>query len=476
MFMTRHVNTAIIGAGSAGLSALRQVKKSTDSFVLIDSGPLGTTCARVGCMPSKALIHVANTYHHRKSFEQLGIKGGANVQCDIPSALRHVRALRDRFTSGMVEATQQLAGDGLLHGKAVLEGPQRIRVGDLVIHAQRIILATGASPVVPESWRAFGDRILTSETIFEQADLPPRMAVIGLGAIGLELGQALSRLGVGVTGFNRSETIGGLQDPAVCAAAIAQQRREWDIHLDASVQVHDTKNGLVVSTATEHILVDKILVAVGVRPNVQGLGLETLGIELDEHGMPPFDPRTMQVGDLPVFIAGDVNGYRAILHEALDEGLIAGRHSAQKGDRECRCRRTPLQIVFSDPQCVGVGQPLSELEGRNMVIGEASFGDQSRAVIEGRNNGLLRIYADAVSGQLYGAEMAVPDGEHLGHLLALAMQAKLTVFDVLRMPFYHPTIEEGLRTALRAAVAKIKIEEPSDELSLCESCPEPPLC
>lgn len=473
--MTRHVNTAIIGAGSAGLSALRQVKKSTDSFVLIDSGPLGTTCARVGCMPSKALIHVANTYHRRNVFEQQGINGAAHLQCDIPAVLRHVRALRDRFTSGMVEATQQLAGDGLLQGKAVLEGPQRIRVDDLVIHAERIILATGASPIVPKPWRGFGDRILTSGTLFEQKNLPRRMAVIGLGAIGLELGQALARLGVSVVGFDRSYTIGGLQDPAVRAAAIALQRKEWDLHLGVSAVVREVAGELEVSAGKEKVLVESILVAVGVQPNVQDLGLETLGIELDEHGMPPVDPHTSQIGVLPVYLAGDANGFRPILHEALDEGLIAGRHSSQEGDRVCHCRRTPLQMVFSDPQCVAVGQSLSDLEERDIVIGEASFEDQSRAIVEGRNNGLLRIYADAVSGQLYGAEMAVPEGEHLGHLLGLAVQAALTVFDVLRMPFYHPTIEEGLRTALRAVANKIEFKEPPGELSLCESCTEPPL-
>ena len=183
--------------------------------------------------------------------------------------------------------------------------------------------------------------------------------------------------------------------------------------------------------------------------------------------MPPVDRHTSQIGDLPVYLAGDANGFRPILHEALDEGLMAGRNGVRKENLERRCRRTPLLMVFSDPQCVVVGQGFAELQERNIVVGEAPFEDESRAVVEGRNAGLLRIYADAESGQLLGAEMTVPDGEHLGHLLALAMQTKLTVFDVLRMPFYHPTTEEGLRTALRSAAAKIKTHDSSDELVLC---------
>ena len=472
--MIRHVHTAVIGAGSAGISALEQIKKSTDSFVLIDSGPLGSTCARVGCMPSKVLIHVANTYHQRHAFEQQGINGGAHVQCDVPAVLRHVRTLRDRFTSGMVEATRQLAGDGLVQGKAVLEGPQRIRVGELVIHAQRIIIATGATPFVPESWHAFGDRIITSETIFEQKDLPPRLAVIGLGAVGLELGQALSRLGVRVPGFTHSATIGGLQDPDVCAAAITQQRKEWDLYLGASVQVRDTKEGLVVSAGKTSILVDKILVAAGIRPNVQGLGLEALGIELDEHGMPPFDPRTMQVGDLPIFMAGDVNGHRAILHEAVDEGVIAG-HNAIAASPECYCRRLPLRIVFCDPQLAAVGHSVAQLKGREFVTGSVDFEDQGRAIIEGANRGLLKLYVDPDSARLLGGEMACPHAEHLAHLLALALQQEATVFDLLRIPFYHPTFEEGLRTALQDAARQLPHGARETEISLCESCPESPL-
>lgn len=464
------VEVAIIGAGSAGLSALRQVKKSTDRFVLIDPGPLGSTCARVGCMPSKALIHVANVLHRHQEYAAMGLTGTA--PCDVRAVLQHVRALRDHFVGGMVKTTNELAGQGWIRGRAVLEGPNRIRVDDRVIHAKRIILATGARPLVPKAWAPFGDRILTSDTFFEQEDFPPRMAVIGLGAIGLELGQALSRLGVAVTGFDEADTMGGLQDPLVREAALTAQRKEWDLHLGATAQIRETSDGLEVSANGISVVVDQVLAAVGVRPNLQDLGLETLGLSLDPRGMPPVNPNTLQIGDLPVYLVGDANGIRPILHEALDEGFIAGSHSGQGGGVVCGSRRVSLRIVFSDPHCVSVGIPFSELEHRQIVIGEASFTDQSRAVLEGRNAGALRVYADRSTGQLLGAEMAVPDGEHLGHLLALAIHAKQSVFDVLHIPFYHPTIEEGLRTALRMIAASVGREDVPGEISLCESSAE----
>jgi dihydrolipoamide dehydrogenase len=472
--MQNHVDVAMVGAGSAGLSALRQVKKITDNYLLIDPGPLGTTCARVGCMPSKALIHMANEYHSRRTFAEMGISGAEHLRCDIPAVLRHVRTLRDRFTTGMIEATHELAGERFVEGRAVLVGPQRIQIGDRFVEADRIILAPGARPLIPRDWEEFSEHILTSSTIFEQDVLPERIAVIGLGPVGLELGQALSRLGIQVTGFNRSSEIGGLSDPEVRAVAGKIFAGEFTLHAGAAAKIKSTANGVEVHAGTATATVDKILVAIGVRPNIDELGMEALGVELDEHGMPPVDPHTSQIGDLPVYLAGDANGYAPVLHEALDEGFIAGRHSFEAdGASACYCRRPPLRIVFSDPQCAVVGQSFTDLRDTSIVIGRVDFRHQARAILEGRNAGVLRLYADASSGRILGAEMVAPEAEHLAHLLAACIQANMTVQNALQLPFYHPTLEEGLRTALRDAATQLTERPRPDGLHLCESCPEP---
>lgn len=471
--MQHHVDVAIVGAGSAGLSALRQVKTFTDNYLLIDPGPLGTTCARVGCMPSKALIHIANAYYRRHTFAAMGLSGAEHLGCDIPAALRHVRTLRDRFTSGMVTATRDLAGERLMEGRAVLVGPQRLRIGETLVEADRIILAPGASPLIPRDWQPFLEHILTSSTIFEQEELPERMAVIGLGAIGLELGQALSRLGIQMTGFDLSNEIGGLSDPEVSAVVQKIMAEEFSLHTGVSATIKAAANGLDVQAGSASVTVDTIIAAAGVRPNLDGLGMETLGVELDEQGMPSINPRTLQLGDLPVYLAGDANGYAPLLHEALDEGFIAGRHSFKAdGSPACYCRRPPLRIVFSDPQCAVVGQSFADLRDTSIVIGQIDFRQQSRAILEGRNAGLLRLYAEASSGRILGAEMVAPDAEHLAHLLATCIQADMTVQDALRLPFYHPTLEEGLRTALRHAGSQLTQDPSPDGLHLCASCPE----
>lgn len=475
--MAEKVHVAIIGAGSAGLTALRQVKDHTDSYILVDHGPLGTKCARVGCMPSKALIAVARDYHRRKVFDSEGIRGADFLDVDIPAVMRHVRSMRDRFADGMVKATKRLAGDHLVNGSAEIVAPNRLRIDNKQIEADFIIIATGAGPMVPNAWTGFGDRILTSDNIFEMEDLPRRIAVIGLGPLGLELGQSLSRLGIQVTGFDMKESMGAITDPQINAAALRIFRKEFSIHLGAAVEVQDNGPDLIIRQPNLEQSVDAAIVAIGLTRDLRGLGLEKLDIELDEHGVPPFDTETMQVANLPVFIAGDVDGCRPILHEALDDGFIAGRNSSS-GKVECYCRRTSLAMVFSDPEIAVAGWSYQRLKnsGRSFVVGEVDFSRQSRAILEMRNYGFIRTYVDSQTAEFLGAELVCSGAEHLAHQLALAAQQKLNIFDVLQIPFYHPTIEEGLRTALQNAAKRLPKRHKPPALSLCGNCPEPPLC
>lgn len=471
----KHVNVAIIGAGSAGLSALRQVREKTEQFVLIDPGPLGTTCARIGCMPSKALIHVANEFHRRHQLAETGIAGAEHMTCDIPSVLRRVRRLRDQFAEGMAQTTHNLAGDRLVVGKARFLDAHRIEVGGDVIEADRTIVAVGSSPVVPSAWQPFSDRILTPEMLFDRESLPGRMAVIGLGAVGLELGQALHRLGVDVTAFHLTDTLGGLTDRKVSEALRQVLAGEIPIHLGAPAEVEPDGRRLRVVAGETAVAVDALLLAMGTNPNLKELGLENLGVPLDDRGLPAYDARTTQIGNLPVYIAGDANGCRPILHEALDEGFIAGRNAAA-GQAECYCRRTPLRMAFCDPQVMVVGESFSSMGPDDLAIGEVDFTEQSRAVVEGQAKGLLRIYADRATGRLRGAEAACPGAEHVGHLLALAIQQEMTVPELLKIPFYHPTLEEAVRTALRDAAQHLSGGRGAPGPDLCGSCPESPVC
>ncbi len=443
----RNVDVAIIGAGSAGLYALAQVRKAKKDFVLINGGDLGTTCARVGCMPSKALIQVAEDYHRRRVFERHAIEGGGALELDISSALEHVRDLRDIFVDRVLSNSTDDMGEEFVEGYAEFVEPTMLKVDNQIIRTKKVIIATGSRPFIPRQWETFQDRIMTTDTLFELETLPASMAVIGLGVIGLEIGQSLHRYGVEVTGIDQLTTLGGLTDPAVSQVAVDIIGKEFPLWLGSLAEIQAENGKLRVSSGAKRVLVEQVLASVGRVPNIEGLGLEKIGVDLDARGIPAYNPNTMQIGRLPIFIAGDVTGEKPLLHEAGDEGRIAGFNASHDEITAFR-RKTPLAITFCDPNIATVGAPWSDLDEATTAVGEIRFAPVGRALIMAKNKGILRVYAERSSGRLLGAAMACPKGENLAHLLAWSIQQGLTVFDLIKMPFYHPVIEEALQAAL----------------------------
>ena len=171
---------------------------------------------------------------------------------------------------------------------------------------------------------------------------------------------------------------------------------------------------------------------------------------LDKKGMPVIDPMTLRIGDLPVFLVGDANGYRALLHETADEGHIAGRMAAPDATGGGLCRRTPLSIVFSSPQLARVGPPLSDLQDIDIATGSFDFSKQARARMAQTNTGVLRIHAARETGRLLAAEMCAPDAEHLAHSAGTCGRAAHERGrHAGNAVLLHPVLEEGLRSALR---------------------------
>ncbi len=451
----KKVDVAIIGSGSAGLYSLGKVRPSGKSWVLINGGEPGTTCARVGCMPSKALIQVAEDIHRPSILKRYGGEGQENITLDTEEAMEYVRDMRDTFVDRVLSnSTDNMSDEMFIEGYARFIDPNTLDVDGRIIRADKIIIATGSRPVVPAAWEAFGDRIITTDEVFEQEQLPESLAVIGLGVIGLEIGQSLSRMGVEVTGFDMLETIGGLDDPDVASMAIEVLGKEFPVHLGQGAEISQEGDKLRVTAGEHSVVVDKVLASLGRRPNLDNLAIENAGIELDERGIPAYNRNTMQVGDSHIFIAGDVNGERPLLHEAGDEGRIAG-HNATSDSIMAFKRKVPISINFCDPNICHVGTRFSELDEATTAIGEVKFNPVGRAMIMGKNKGIIRVYADKASGKLLGSEMFCTKGENLAHLLAWCIQQELTVGELLQMPFYHPVIEEALQAALYDLYAKV---------------------
>jgi dihydrolipoamide dehydrogenase len=477
-----NVDVAVIGAGTAGLSAHSAAKRAGASVVLIESGPYGTTCARVGCMPSKLLIAAAETAHHVTLAPRFGVHVDG-MRIDGREVMARVRSERDRFVGFVLRDLERIPEAERIRGHARLTDGHTIVIdeGRQRIEARAIVIATGSRPNRPAWLRKLGDRLIVNDDVFEWTDLPSSVAIIGPGAIGLEAGQALHRLGVRVAVFGRGGRIGTIGDPDLRRAAIDVFSREFPLEAAARiVSVEREGDGVVVrrktsagSEVTERF--EYLLAATGRTPNVEGIGLDASGIDCDADGVPVFDPVTTQAtsaaGPVPLFIAGDASNYIPLLHEAADEGRIAGENAARvaTGKPIVRgLRRAPLSIVFTDPQMAVVGGGYAALEAGRFETGSVSFEDQGRSRILLKNQGLLHVYGDIATGRLLGAEMLGPSAEHIGHLLAWSLQNQNTIAEMLEMPFYHPVIEEGLRTALRDLRDKLQAAQAPAQAALTQ--------
>jgi dihydrolipoamide dehydrogenase len=472
-------DVVVIGAGTAGLSAYRNAKQFTQNVLMIESGPYGTTCARVGCMPSKLLIAAAEAAHSIEMAPAFGVHSSKPV-IDGKAVMARVKSERDRFAGFVVEAVDEIPSEDKIRGYAQFLDANRVQIDEhTIITAKRFVIATGSRSSYPGVFNNFGDRLIINDDVFDWDDLPESVAVFGPGVIGLEIGQALHRLGVKVKLFGVGGAIGPLTDPVVKDYANTVFAEEFYVDTDSNVSDMKQVGNKAELTYTDKQGVkhteqfDYVLAATGRVPNTDKLGLENTGIELDERGVPRADAHTMQCGNSHIFIAGDASNMIPLLHEASDQGTIAGQNAGRYPHVRAGLRRAKIAAVFSDPQIAMVGESFKEISQRLgscdcFEIGEVSFENQGRSRVMLKNKGHMRVYAEHGTGLFLGAEFIGPQAEHIAHLLAWAVQNKMTVPQMLDMPFYHPVIEEGLRTALRDLNAKLKFGP--DILNHCMEC------
>ena len=460
---TIHTDVAIIGGGTAGMSAFRAARRHTDKVLLIEDNHFGTTCARVGCMPSKLLISAANARHNAQHTDLFGIRVQGEVKTDGKAVMQRVKAERDRFVGFVLSDVNDFPAECKLLGKATFQDEHTLIVNNnnelTEVRFQRAVIATGSRPAMVADWLKLGDKLIVNDDVFNWDTLPESIAVFGTGVIGLELGQALHRLGVKVYLFGQGGFIGSITDPVVLKKAQDIFNSELEIHFDKQTVVQlNSQNKVEIQWQDNKIEVDYLLAAIGRTPNTDNIGLEHLDIVKNARGVPVADPLTMQTSLPHIFIAGDSSAQVPLLHEAADQGKIAGENAGTFPNINKGLRRSGVNVIFSEPQIMSAGERWVNLKDRadEIVIGEVSFDNQGRSRVMGINSGHMRIYADKQTGRFLGAEMVGPAAEHIAHLLAWAHQAKMTIAQMLDMPFYHPVIEEGVRTALRDAMSKFQ--------------------
>lgn len=452
----------IIGAGTAGISAYKEAVKYTKNLLIINDGPWDTTCARVGCMPSKVLISTANRMFDIQNAQEVALDVSAKINTD--QVMQHVQTLRDRFTQATLKDVEQWPAEYKISGKAHFIDAQTVEVNGKQYQSKSFILAVGSTPNYDQTWKQeLGNRLITTDQIFELKTLPKSIAVIGSGVIALEIAQALHRLGVETTIFARSKRIGILTSSKLQQLAQKELGKELKILFEIlPSEVKCNSEGVILNYKLEEkektLKVEYVLVATGRSSLLDTLKLENIDDSFKDIKSLRINAKTKQLETYPIFIVGDAYTSTPLQHEAAHEGKKVVHNCLNYPQINSIKTLTPLGIVFSDPEMAIVGQSSKQLKetGIDFIAGEASYERQGRAIVLGKNKGGIEVYIDKESQKLLGAELFTEATEHMAHLLSWIIGEDLTLNDILEKPFYHPTLEEGLRTALKHARRQLK--------------------
>jgi len=440
----------VIGGGTAGLGAYRKAKSKGRRALIIEANDFVTTCANVGCMPSKLLIAAAENREAINKSAQFGINVN-EVTINNEVLWNRVRSERDRFVGFVKKGAYSIVEEDRMIGFAKFISPNTIEVNGNKITSEVFVIATGSRPIYLDIFNHIKDEVLTNENVFELNEVPKSIAVFGAGVIGLELGFAFKNLGSKVQMFSRGNQLLRLNKD-INDYLVKHIEEEMSFEYEHSVEkIEKEGNKYRLYWNNKSEIFDKVLVAIGRKANIDNLNINSWVKE--DNVLSLFNRKTMQIGHYPIFLAGDVNNDVTLLHEASKEGVIAGENASSYPEIKEYKRNVLLSVVFSSPQIMQVGQTMHNDE--DVVKGTVSFEDQGRSRVMLKNKGMMNVYFDKKSHLLLGAEMIGPDAEHIGHTLAWIIEKGITLEEILEFPFYHPVVEEGVRTAMRDAFSKI---------------------
>ena len=452
---TAEYDLVVIGAGMAGINAAARAVEAGARVAVVERDRVGGTCPIRGCIPTKALIRSAEVAHLARRAGEFGIRVG-EVEVDFAAVMERVRGIVDRGSSGAHRYLESLPGLDLIFGEARLAGPHAVEVDGRILGAAGIVVATGATPWVPPIAGLAETGYLSSDDVLRLDELPSRLVVVGAGPIGLELGQALARLGARVTIADMLPRILPEGEPEL-AELLAGMLEAEGIELRLGLEIvradrsaDGTKQLLVRQGDEVHVLEgDEILIATGRRPAVGGLALDSAGVSWSERGIPVDETlRTIQPS---VWAAGDVVGlpHGAFTHIARRHGVVAAESALGLDVPTVDPDHGP-RAIFTDPELVGVG--LTEAQalaaGHEVRVGTSRFsGGKARAL--GEEHGLVKVVAEAGSGRILGAHLLAHHGADLIHPILVAMEAGDGSGEPIRRAYHvHPTLGETVKAAV----------------------------
>ncbi|RRJ97756.1 NAD(P)/FAD-dependent oxidoreductase [Opitutaceae bacterium TAV4] len=461
----------VIGGGSAGFNAARVASGLGKNVAIVDGAPdLGGLCILRGCMPSKTLLHAADVLHHARHGGKLGIRApGASI--DMRALHRWKKKVIGEFSDYRVQAMQ--SGRYALHrshARFIDSHTLKLDNGDS-LRGQKILIATGSRVSVPPIPGLADTPHWTSDDVLDLDYVPESVIVLGGGIVACELAQFLNRIGSKVTLIQRSPHLLREHSPEA-ADVVAQAFRDEGIRLHTGTRILSVsgENGRQVRVVFEHPHLNKthtcrarhLFNALGREPATDGLNLDAAGVALDERGRIRVN-RWQQTTQPHIYAGGDVCGPHEIVHLAVAQGELATRHAF--GARLPSGKPLKpidesllLGVVFTDPALATIGwqEHLLRKRGQPFVAASYPFNDHGKSIVMDATYGHVKVIADPVRGRLLGAEIVGRDAGELIHAFSGPLAMRATVHDLLRAPWYHPTLAEIITYPLEEIADQLK--------------------
>jgi dihydrolipoamide dehydrogenase len=458
-----HVQALVIGAGPGGYVAGIRLGQLKVKSMVVERDQPGGICLNVGCIPSKALINAAKTYDKMKHASDIGIHAD-NVRVDMKKMQQWKGEVVTKLTGG-VKQLLKTNGCEYLTGTAKLTAPRTVEVTDAAgktttITADNIVLATGSRPIEIPGFKFDGNRVVDSTGALAFTEVPPRLTVIGGGYIGIEIGTLYAKLGSRVTVVEALPGILAGSDPEM-SQLVARKLKKLGVEVltGAKAKSWADKGDRAVVTVevgdkgeVATIDADKIMVAVGRRPNSENLGLETLGVKV-ERGFVPVD-RALRTNVAGVYAIGDLVGQPMLAHKASREAeVVAEVIAGHRAEMDVRC--IPA-VIFSDPEISTVGITADEAakQGRKVKIGKFPFAALGRAIANADTDGFVKVVIDAGTKEVLGIGVVGNGASDVIAEAALAIEMGALADDLSLTIHAHPTLPEAIMEAAKASLGE----------------------
>lgn len=459
---TTHYDFLVIGGGSAGFNAARTAHGLGRRVGIIDGArELGGLCILRGCMPSKTLLHAAEVLHHARHASIFGLRI-AKAELDMKALHRWKKKVIAEFADYRVQSMES-GKYGLHRSRARFVDPHTVALGDgSLVSGDQILIATGSRVNLPGLPGLAQTPFWTSDDVLELDHVPDSVIVLGGGIVACELAQFLRRIGTRVTIIQRSAHL--LKEISPEAAAVVEEafRAEgMEVHTGTVVTgIKPTSAGVSLTftsggkTLTRRAV--RLFNALGRVPSLEGLQLESAGVRLTPAGRIAVN-RWQQTSARHIYAGGDVCGPHDIVHLAVAQGELAARHaSGVKGLRPVNEDHL-LSVVFTEPAvaCIGLSERALRERGQLFIAASYPFNDHGKSILMNALRGYVKVIAEPSRGRILGAEIVGPQAGELIHCFSGPLAMKATVFDLLRAPWYHPTLAEILTYPLEEIADQI---------------------